>query len=217
MAKRKANRKAAKKKPKTKASTALKATDFAPANRPMTEKMHQFVEEYFIDFNATQAAIRAGYTDNAYSASTIGSRLMADPRVREEIATIKEELFSQASVDRHRIVMELLQIAVGNLQDVLDDEDLKKLPRSAAATIKKWKSIKTVEEETDEESTKTTKKSIEVEQYDKLKALEILAKLEKLFPEEGKGDVKVNLHLGNILLQEDDRRNAVIDTKVIEK
>lgn len=36
------------------------------ADRPLTDKQARFVEEYLIDLNATQAAIRAGYSDPAY-------------------------------------------------------------------------------------------------------------------------------------------------------
>ena len=54
----------------------------------MTAKQRRFVEEYLIDHNATQAAIRAGYSENG--AKSAGSRLLANvnvgPAVEKAIA-----------------------------------------------------------------------------------------------------------------------------------
>ena len=46
----------------------------------MTTKQQRFVEEYLIDLNATQAAIRAGYS--AKTANEQGARLLANVSVR---------------------------------------------------------------------------------------------------------------------------------------
>lgn len=50
----------------------------------MTPKQQRFVEEYLIDLNATQAAIRAGYS--AKTANEQGSRLLADVNISEAVA-----------------------------------------------------------------------------------------------------------------------------------
>lgn len=49
----------------------------------LTPKQQLFVEEYLIDLNATQAAIRAGYSPN--NADKIGSELLGKTRVSEAI------------------------------------------------------------------------------------------------------------------------------------
>ena len=46
----------------------------------MTEKRKRFAEEYLFDFNATQAAIRAGYSER--TAYSIGQRLLKDVEVK---------------------------------------------------------------------------------------------------------------------------------------
>jgi phage terminase small subunit len=46
---------------------------------PLTPKQERFVEEYLIDLNATQAAIRAGYSEQ--SAEMQGSRLLSNDKV----------------------------------------------------------------------------------------------------------------------------------------
>ena len=49
----------------------------------MTDKQARFVAEYLVDCNATQAAIRAGYSKK--TAYSIGQRLMRDPDIQGEI------------------------------------------------------------------------------------------------------------------------------------
>ena len=49
----------------------------------MTEKQRRFVEEYLIDLNATQAAIRAGYSPD--SARDIGCENLTKPNIKAAI------------------------------------------------------------------------------------------------------------------------------------
>lgn len=48
----------------------------------LTPKQQLFVEEYLIDLNATQAAIRAGYSPN--NADKIGSELLGKPEFQRQ-------------------------------------------------------------------------------------------------------------------------------------
>ena len=50
----------------------------------LTEKQQRFVDEYLIDLNATQAAIRAGYS--AKTADQQGSRMLANVKVKQAVA-----------------------------------------------------------------------------------------------------------------------------------
>ena len=50
----------------------------------MTKKQKRFVEEYLIDLNATQAAIRAGYSPD--TAKSIGSENLTKPDLQARIA-----------------------------------------------------------------------------------------------------------------------------------
>ena len=54
----------------------------------LTEKQKRFCEEYLVDLNATQAAIRAGYSkDSAYS---IGGELLKKLEIRNYIRELKQ-------------------------------------------------------------------------------------------------------------------------------
>lgn len=59
----------------------------------MTEKQARFVDEYLIDCNATQAAIRAGYSEK--TAYSIGCENLTKPEIREAIAARLAELQSK--------------------------------------------------------------------------------------------------------------------------
>ena len=63
----------------------------------MTEKMNMFVIEYLKDWNATQAAIRAGYSQKtAYSQ---GQRLLKDVEISKEIEKAKKEIIGDSTQD----------------------------------------------------------------------------------------------------------------------
>ena len=53
----------------------------------MTPKQTRFVEEYLVDLNATQAAIRAGYS--AKTAYSIGQENLSKPEIANAVAGIK--------------------------------------------------------------------------------------------------------------------------------
>ena len=70
-------------------------------NRPplaarMTPKQAAFAREYLVDRNATQAAIRAGYS--AKTANVAGSRLLADVKVAAEVAKNEAETAERVSI-----------------------------------------------------------------------------------------------------------------------
>ena len=56
----------------------------------MTPKQRRFIDEYMIDFNATQAAIRAGYSEN--TARAIGCENLTKPDIADEVKRRIEEL-----------------------------------------------------------------------------------------------------------------------------
>ncbi len=86
----------------------------------LTGKQQQFVDEYLIDLNATQAAIRAGYSTK--NADKIGSELLGKTRVAEAISEKMAERSKRTGVNQDRVVLELAKIAFVNAADVIDPE-----------------------------------------------------------------------------------------------
>lgn len=67
----------------------------------MTDKQRRFVEEYCVDFNATQAAIRAGYSEN--TARQMGSENLSKPNIAGAIEDRMERLSMSAGEATKRL------------------------------------------------------------------------------------------------------------------
>lgn len=86
----------------------------------MTEKQKRFVEEYLIDLNAKQAAIRAGYS--VKNADKIGSELLGKTRVQQAVSEAIAERSRRTGVNQDRVVRELARIAFSNFFDIVDPD-----------------------------------------------------------------------------------------------
>ena len=80
-----------------------------------TPKQEHFCEEYLIDLNATQAAIRAGYSEKtAYSA---GQRLLRNVEIQNRIAELKAERSKRTEITQDRVIKELAAMAFAKATD----------------------------------------------------------------------------------------------------
>lgn len=78
------------------------------AKDKLTDKQNKFIDEYMIDLNATQAAIRSGYSKK--TAQRIGSENLSKPLIAAEIKKRQEMVSQQAGVTRDEIIADLKQI-----------------------------------------------------------------------------------------------------------
>ena len=85
---------------------------------PLTRKQKAFVEEYLIDLNATQAAIRAGYSANC--ANEQGSQNLAKLSIMQAISERMAERSKRTGVNQDRIVQELAKVAFVKMTDIVD-------------------------------------------------------------------------------------------------
>ncbi|CAN7517560.1 terminase small subunit [Brucella pseudogrignonensis] len=83
----------------------------------LTAKQERFVAEYLIDLNATQAAIRAGYSEK--TAQQQGSRLLLNVVVQEAIAKGQNKTAEKLEITKDRIVEELAKIGFSNMLDYM--------------------------------------------------------------------------------------------------
>ena len=82
--------------------------------RGLTDKQKRFVEEYLIDLNATQAAIRAGYSKNR--ASELGYQLLQKTTVQQAIEAAQNKRSERVQItqdDVIRMLLENIEIASG--------------------------------------------------------------------------------------------------------
>lgn len=87
--------------------------------RVFTAKTQAFINEYPIDKNATQAAIRAGFSEKtAYSA---GQRLLKDVDVKAEIDRKLQKVAKKNDVTLERVIKEYARIAFMDPRRLLDE------------------------------------------------------------------------------------------------
>lgn len=84
----------------------------------LTAKQQRFCDEYLIDLNATQAAIRAGYSPK--TACEQASRLLANVKVQEVIAVKMAIRSKRTGINQDRVLMEIAKMAFVNIDDVID-------------------------------------------------------------------------------------------------
>jgi phage terminase small subunit len=90
----------------------------------LTPKQQRFVENYLLDLNATQAAIRAGYS--ARTANQQGSRLLENEDVRKAIDAGKEKRSEKTETDAAWVLKRLVAEAEADLADLYTEAgDLK--------------------------------------------------------------------------------------------
>lgn len=77
----------------------------------------RFVDEYLIDLNATQAAIRAGYSKK--TAGVQGPRLLGNVRVAAAIAEAKAKRSARVAVSADKVLTELAHLGFANMADYM--------------------------------------------------------------------------------------------------
>ena len=141
----------------------------------LSPKREMFCREFVIDFNATQAAIRAGYSKK--TAQEQSTRLLSNVLVKARVDELRGELARQSGIDAGRVLREIARIALFNLKSaaswvgdevILKDSDL--LTEDEAAAISEVSSLKTRYGNT-----------VKIKTHDKPKALEMLGRHLALF------------------------------------
>lgn len=99
--------------------------------RGMTPKQAKFIDEYLIDLNATQAAIRAGYS--AKTAEQIGYQLLQKTSVAKILAERKEAANKTAWLTREKVLNDIEEIKRDAMQRIFDKEGNQVMANHAAA------------------------------------------------------------------------------------
>lgn len=86
----------------------------------MTEKQKRFCDEYLIDLNATQAAIRAGYSEK--TAYTIGQKLTKKDEIKSYIDAALERLHAENVADAQEVMRYLTSVMRGEWYDRKTEE-----------------------------------------------------------------------------------------------
>lgn len=111
------------------------------ALKALTDRQRRFVEEYMVDLNATQAAVRAGYSPRKTGLYT---QLFGLPHVRAAVEAALAEKAERSRIDAERVLEELGKIAFANMLDYVRAGpdgapvvDLARIERDAGAAIQR--------------------------------------------------------------------------------
>lgn len=140
----------------------------------MTDKESAFIHEYLVDLNATQAAIRAGYSPK--TAKQTASRLLSKANVAAALATRKAKQLTRADLSASRVLEELRRLAFSDIRGLFDAtgnlKPLHTLNEDEAAAIASMEVV--VKNAQAGDGHMDTIHKIKV--WDKTRALEMLAK-----------------------------------------
>lgn len=145
----------------------------------LTAKQQRFVDEYLIDLNATQAAIRAGYSPQ--TAQEQGSQNLSKLMVSEAIDKALAARSRRTGITQDRVLRELAKVAFVNANDVIDPDSA---TVRADATEEDLACIQAVKVKTSESEMGSSAER-EIKLYDKMRALEMLGKHLGLFDKRG--------------------------------
>jgi len=82
----------------------------------LTDKQEMFCREYLIDLNATQAAIRAGYSDG--SARNQAHRLMTNDDILQRIAELNHDRLKRTNIDADYVLRQAVKLHERCMQEV---------------------------------------------------------------------------------------------------
>ena len=167
--------------------------------RKLTPKQARFVQEYPIDLNAAQAAIRAGYS--AKTARVIGHENLTKPNIAAAIEKAKEVRAQRTRLTSDMVVDELRKIAFANMADYMKSTpegdpclDFSRLTREQTAALAEV----TVEHFLDHRGEKARSvRRVKFKLHDKRAALVDLGRHLGIFvhkPDHGQIEVATNLH-----------------------
>ena len=144
-----------------------------------TAKQVLFVSEYLVDLNATQAAIRAGYSKK--TAQVIGAENLAKPIIATAICKAFDARAARTEITQDEVMAELARIGFADIRDLFEwDEERVAYVPSENLTADQAAAIAAVEASTvrftDKEGNKTERIQLKLKTHDKLGALEKLGR-----------------------------------------
>lgn len=136
----------------------------------LTPKQQRFMQEYLIDCNATQAAIRAGYSPR--TAYSIGQENLRKPEIAAALRAQMSRVAKKLEVSQERVIAELARVGFSDLREVARwDGDVVELRSSEEISHDAAAALQEVSQHTTEAGAQ-----VKVKLHSKIEALDKLAK-----------------------------------------
>lgn len=160
-------------------------------NATLNEKQKRFAEEYLIDLNATQAAIRAGYSEK--TAGQKGFDLLKKVEIQKAVQAGMQKRSERTEITQDRVLQELAKVAFSDLRKVLTTGgalmDAQDWGDDVAGFISSVEVVKKPSGEQDEDGRPIVDHVHKIRAWDKMAALEKLGKHLGMFVDRSKHEV----------------------------
>lgn len=143
----------------------------------LTDKQKKFCEEYLVDLNATQAAIRAGYkSPNAYQ---IGAENLRKPQIQQFLHEKMQERSKRTEITADFVLKELAAIASTKITDVVNVYNRPTQMDDGTVINVPYVAVKNTDELTEAQksaiaSIKQTRNGVEIKMHDKVGTLKLI-------------------------------------------
>lgn len=155
--------------------------------RSLTPRQARFVEEYLVDLNATQAAVRSGYSPR--TALQQGPRLLTYPAVVTAIAERKAVRSERVGFTAEEVLKELALLVKSDVRDFTMDEKTGELALRAGVPDEAWRSVASVKRRVrivpQKDGEPIIERDMEVRLWDKNAAIEKAMKHLGMFHSDG--------------------------------
>lgn len=150
--------------------------------RGLTNKQLAFIDEYLVDFNATQAAKRAGYSPK--TAYSIGQENLTKPEISQEI----ERRYQEKTMSQHEVLARLTEMARASLSDFVSiaPDGTYTFNLAQAARNNKMHLLKKIA---------FSRGRLEIELCDSQAALVTLGRHHKLFTDKSENVSEISIHV----------------------
>ena len=164
-----------------------------PKKLELTDKQSAFIDQYLVDYNAKQAAIRAGYAEK--QSASMASQLLDKPHIQAELSKRQTKIARKLGVTAERVLEELGRVAFSDIRDLFDDagnlKPLSDLDKDTAATVAGVQ-VTSKKGKLKKNGKPSMQYTHRVRQWDKMAALEKLAKHLGMYKEEA-SQVDINV------------------------
>ena len=156
----------------------------AKSRAPLNDKQRMFVVEYLTDLNATQAAIRAGYSER--TAGSQAHDLLKKPEIQAAITEAQAKRANKLEITQDRVLAELARIAFGDIRKVVKwgSTELRMVPGiDGEETLEPYHGVAVIDSSMIDDDTAAAisevsegRDGIKVKMNDKKGALELIAR-----------------------------------------
>lgn len=158
----------------------------------LTAKQEAFCREYLIDLNATQAAIRAGYSQK--TARAIGARLLTNVDVQGAVQKAMQDRSEKTGITAARVLTEIGRLAFADIRKIFTEDGqlrpVHELPEEVAASIS---SVEVVTSKVPGGGPADVEYTSKIKFWDKRGSLELLGRHLKMFTEKVEHSGRIGL------------------------